>query len=407
MKVLYFHQHFTTPKGVGGTRPYELAQALLREGHEVTLVCGSYKLCDTGLSQPFVNSARRGTVDGIDVLEFDVPYSNHIGIVKRSWLFLQFSFRAMRVALREEFDLAFASSTPLTSALPGMAAKILRRKPFVFEVRDLWPELPRAMGVVRNPVILGLLGLLEWAAYRSADRCVALAPGILEGIKKRGIPGSNIQLVPNGCDLNFFKNEHTVAWRPDGIPEHALLAVYSGTHGTANGLEALLRGGEVLAQRGRTDIYIALVGEGREKAWLKSEAARLGLKNVVFLPGVDKERLTGLLAASDIGLQVLRNVPAFYEGTSPNKFFDYLSASLPVLCNYPGWIARLITDNNCGFALQPDSALAFADALEQAADDRNVLFAKGQNARALGEREFDRALLARRWVAWVTRGERL
>ena len=294
----------------------------------------------------------------------------------------------------------FATTTPLTAGLPGIFARWLRGKRFVFEVRDLWPELPRAMGVIRNPIVLGAMSILEWASYRSANRLVGLSPGIVEGIARRGVPRKRIELVPNGCDLEIFAAEGQT-WRPSQVRNTDLLAVFAGTHGVANGLDAVLDAAAELRRRGCDHIKLLLIGQGRLKASLQDRANRERLGNVVFHEPVNKARLAGLMAATDIGMQILANVPAFYYGTSPNKFFDYIAAGLPVLNNYPGWLADLIKQNHCGFVVPPDDAVAFADALERAARDRKQLKVMGRNGVELAKREFDRRRLADRWVDWV------
>lgn len=405
MHVLYFHQHFSTPMGSAGTRSYEMAQALIRAGHSVTMVSGSYAQGNTGLSMPFEKGRRRGAVDGIDVIEFALNYGNHMGFVQRLGVFLKFAIGSISVALREPADVVFATTTPLTAGIPGIFARWLKRKPFVFEVRDLWPELPKAMGVITNPVVLWLMSVLEWVAYRSADRLVGLSPGIVEGILARGVDKSRIAMVPNGCDLDLFSRPEAV-WRPDGVRDDQLLGVFTGTHGNANGLDAVLNAAAVLKTRGREDIRVALVGQGQEKPRLKKKAEERGLDNVLFLDPVPKSRLSGLMAGADIGLQVLRNVPAFYYGTSPNKFFDYISAGLPVLNNYPGWLASLIEETECGFAVPPDDPAAFADALIVAASDREALSQKGGNAQELAKTRFTRVKLSSDWVEWVTGAKR-
>lgn len=405
MRILYFHQHFSTPQGSAGTRSYEMAQAALRAGHRVTMVCGSYAQGKTGLTGAFKRGKRRGTVDGIDIIEFDLNYGNEMGFVARLGVFAKFALGSVRLALMEPCDVVFATTTPLTAGIPGIAARLFTRRPFVFEVRDLWPELPKAMGIVRSPVVLGLMSALEWASYRAAHRLVGLSPGIVEGIARRGVPKDRITMVPNGCDLEMF-SPGEAAWRPEGVRDDQLLAVFSGTHGLANGLGAVLDAAAVLKARGRDDIRIALVGQGREKAALMARAAQEGLENVLFLDPVPKTALGGLLAGADIGLQCLKNVPAFYYGTSPNKFFDYIAAGLPVLNNYPGWLAGLIGQHGCGFAVPPDDAGAFADALITASEDRAALSRMGRAARKLAETEFSRATLARDWVDWVTGARR-
>lgn len=365
------------------------------------MVCGSYGQGQTGLEGPFAGGIRRGKVDGIDVLEFDIGYSNADGFLKRTATFLRYALGSVKVALTERYDVCFATTTPLTSGIPGIAARWLRGKPFVFEVRDLWPELPRAMGVITNPLVLTAMSVLEFASYRSAHRLVALSPGIARGIAERGVPKERIALVPNGCDLDLFGSNVT-ATRPEGIPDDSLIAIFSGTHGQANGLDAILDGAAELKRRGRRDIVVLLVGAGKLKPALVARADNESIDTVRFLDPVPKHRLAALLRGSDVGIQSLANVPAFYFGTSPNKFFDYIAAGLPVLNNYPGWIAGMIEENDCGFAVAPDDPAALADALEAAADNRAALAAKGKRSRALAERGFDRRVLAQRWLDWVT-----
>lgn len=401
MKVLYFHQHFSTPRGSTGTRSYEMARSLVARGHAVTMVCGSYGGGETGLSSAFIGGRRTGRVDGIDVVEFDLAYSNSDGFLKRAWLFMKFALRSVGIAMREDYDVVFATTTPLTAGIPGIFARWLRGKPFVFEVRDLWPELPREMGVITNPLVLGAMSLLEWASYRSATRCVGLSPGIVDGIARLGVPRNNIALIPNGCDLSLFGASQEPPWRPDGIADGHLLAAFTGTHGIANGLDAVLDAAAELKRRGRDDIKLLLIGQGKLKRELQARAERERLDNVMFHAPVSKTRLSGLMAATDVGMQILANVPAFYYGTSPNKFFDYIASGLPVLNNYPGWLAGMIERERCGFAIPPNDPGAFADALEAAADYRDALRAMGENGRQLAVREFDRRILAHRFVAWL------
>ncbi|WP_432260472.1 glycosyltransferase family 4 protein [Cupriavidus sp. TMH.W2] len=400
MRVLYFHQHFSTPQGSVGIRSYEMARQLLGRGHQVTMVCGSYGGGETGLTLPFAKGSRRGVVDGIDIVEFDLAYSNSDGFVKRGFTFLKFAMRSVGLAFTEEYDVLFATTTPLTAGIPGVFARWLKGKPFVFEVRDLWPELPRAMGVIRNPLVLQAMSLLEWASYQSAHRLVGLSPGIAKGIAHRGVSAERIALLPNGCDLDIFASA-VEPWRPDGVKSSDLLAVFAGTHGVANGLDAVLDTAAELKRRGRDDIKLLLIGQGKLKVGLQERAVREGLDNVVFHNPVNKTRLAGLMAATDVGLQILSNVPAFYYGTSPNKFFDYISSGLPVLNNYPGWLAELIEQHRCGFAVRPGDPVAFADALEVASNDRAALKTMGERGRALAEREFSRAVLADKWVDWL------
>ena len=260
----------------------------------------------------------------------------------------------------------------------------------MFEVRDRWPKLPREMGLITNPVVLGALSALEWMSYRSAHCCIA----------RRGVAEDRTKMVPNGCNLELFEAGKAKAWRLEGVIESDLLAVFTETHGQANGLDAVLDAAVALKARKRRGIKLVFLSDGKLNPELLERTKAEGLDNVIFHNQISKHKVTGLLAGADIGMQCLTNLPAFYNGTSPNKFFDYITASLPVLNNYPGWLAQIITYNDCVYAVRPDDAEAFADALEAAANHK-ALVRKGQAALALARDDFDRNKLGARWFDWV------
>jgi glycosyltransferase involved in cell wall biosynthesis len=405
MRILYFHQHFATPKDSAGTRSYEFGRALVAAGHQVTVICGQHSRADRELPFDAQSGGRRGTVDGIDVLALPLHYSNHQNLLERARVFLRYAALGARVALREPHDLVIATSTPLTAGIPAMVSGWLgRKRRFVFEVRDLWPELPRALGLSNPWVLLGM-DVLEWLSYRSADGCVGLAPGIVEGIRRKAGPTKPVALIPNGCDLELFRPELRTQLKAPGILPGDFVAGFTGAHGVANGLDAVLDVAAVLERRGRKDIKLLMIGDGSEKARLVERARREGLHACVFLPLMPKHELSKICASLDVGLQVLANVPAFYYGTSPNKFFDYLASGIAVVTNYPGWIADLVTRYDAGMCVPPQDPSAFADALEALASDKGRCRALGRNARALAEAEFSRADLARRFVRFVTEGD--
>ena len=397
MRLLYFHQHFATPRGAAGTRSYEFARALIARGHQVTVVCGAHAL--SGLDLPYDDARgwHRGEVDGIDVISLPLAYSNRDSLFRRGWTFLRFALRSVRLALTLEADLVFATSTPITAVIPGLAAKWLRGLPFVFEVRDLWPELPRALGL-RNPFLLGGMSLLEFLGYRSADACIGLSPGIVEGIRARADGRLPVAMIPNGCDLGVFHPSRRAKLTLPGVGPDDFVAGFTGAHGVANGLDALLEVAQELKRRGDTRVKLIFIGDGREKERLAARAAELGLTNCLFFPPVPKTELGAITASLDCGLMVLKDVPAFYRGTSPNKFFDYVAAGIPVLNNYPGWLAGLITEHRCGVVVPPGDPVAFADALQSLAADPAARRTLGAAARSLAEKEFARPLLAARFV---------
>lgn len=403
MKILYFHQHFSTPQGSAGIRSYQMARRLIARGHSVTIVCGSYDQAFTGLTTPFVRGERRGTVDAIEIVELDLSYSNKLSLAARAKQFLRYAVHSARLAWSEPADVVVATSTPLTATIPGIVAH-MHGRPFVFEVRDLWPELPKAMGVIRNPVVIALLRALEWLGYHSADRLIGLAPGIVEGIRHGGGKKKPIAMIPNGCDTDLFDatRRRGAGDRPPVDPDNPIVAVFTGTHGAANGLDAVLDAAHVLQRRGERRIQIVLIGDGKQKLALQARAAAEGIGNVEFGSPVNKAALARIMEKADVGLQLLANVPAFYYGTSPNKFFDYIAAGLPVLTNYPGWVADLVAERDCGVAVPPGDPEQFADALTRFAEAPERLHAMAANAAALARERFDRRMLADMWVDFVT-----
>ena len=418
MHILYYHQHFCTPKGCCGTRSYEMSVRLIKEGHKVTIVCGSSQIGNTGLDGNFKYGQRKGIVNGINVIELSLPYSNKDNFFKRSITFIRYALRSIFIALTIKYDLIFATSTPLTASIPGIIARIFRKKTFIFEVRDLWPELPEKMGVIKNPIILKMLDILELFSYRFANHIIGLSPGIVDGVAKRGIHNSKITMIPNGSDNDLFDSNEkfcinsyqnfvyninkgsNLNYYQDVffLNNKHFIAIFTGAHGIANGLNSVLDAAIELKKRKRNDILIVFIGEGKLKPELIKKSKEYDLNNCLFLDPVPKVYLVNILKNADIGLMILANIEAFYFSTSPNKFFDYLAAGIPVLNNYPGWLSQLINEYNCGISVLPDNSHLFANALEYAADNKEEMEKMGLNAKKLALEKFDRNILAKKFV---------
>lgn len=397
MKILYFHQYFCTPEGNSGIRSYEMARYLVKKGHIVIMVFVESPRLKSPLSgDPYVKGIRRGKYEGIDLIEFNLHYNNKMSILQRSFIFIKYSVRSIRLVFKEDFDLLFATSTPITAGIPGIVMKLFRKdKPFVFEVRDLWPELPREMGIIKNNIALWAMGFLEFYSYNKADACVALSPGIEEGIRRRLKRNKPVYLIPNGCDLDLFKPGIYSKTIFPGCDENNFIALFIGAHGIANGLDSALNAAAQLKDDHMGEnIKLVLIGDGKEKARLAERVKKENLDNVVMINPVPKKELSKYLWAADVGLMLLANIPAFYFGTSPNKFFDYISSGMPVLNNYPGWLAGIIEQNNLGVVVKPDNPIEFAEALVSLSRDKESLNRMSRNAREFAEKQFDRKKLA-------------
>jgi glycosyltransferase involved in cell wall biosynthesis len=402
MHVGYIHQHFATRSGAGGTRSYEMSRRLIAAGHRVTMICGEYALAGHQFTSD--QHVAEFVVDGIRVLCVREPYANRMGAARRVLAFVRFARAAERLVARLDADLVFATSTPLTVGLPGMKGARRLGVPFVFEVRDLWPELLIAVGAVRNPLLTWYLRRLERRIYRAADRIYALAPGIRDGICRTGYPAERISLIPNCCDLDLFRPEARGPLDARfGAPDDFRL-VFAGAHGIANGLDAVLDAAAELRRRAVTGVRFVFIGTGGEKPRLMARCAREGLQPYVsWIEPMPKEELGRVIASMDVGLMTLKNLPGYYYGTSPNKFFDYIAAGVPVLNNYPGWLADLIHEHRIGQVVPPDDPVAFADAVLQLRHQREERPELGRRARALAEAQFSRDGLGQQFVEGLER----
>jgi glycosyltransferase involved in cell wall biosynthesis len=373
MRILYLHQFFVTRAGVGGTRSYEFARRFVARGHEVRIVTAA------GASGPGTTS-----VDGIEVVAVRGAYSDYVQATslpypRRMLAFARFALSATAAALRgPRPDVVYATSPPLTMALPAMAVAGARRVPLVWEVRDLWPEAPIQMGALRNPLLRRAARLLERFVYRRATRLIALSPGIRAGMVNAGAPPGRIAQVPNASDLDLF--------RPAPPPERFRVS-YFGTMGEANDLTAAVEAARLLPE-----VEFLLVGEGKRRAELEGTAP----PNVRFTgPASDKEEVAELAAASSACLTLFKDVPVLATN-SPNKLFDTFAAGRPAIVNMDGWMRELVEDNEAGLYVRAGDAHGLADRIGWLRDHPAEAERMGRNARALAEREFDRDVLAAR-----------
>jgi glycosyltransferase involved in cell wall biosynthesis len=388
--------HFAlAPDMGGGTRHIELGRELTRRGWRVTIAASDFHVLERSYARRATASDKRvidETVDGVRMRWlWSSPYERNDGKRIANWL----SFARSLVGVRwsdDPPDVVLGSSPQLFAALG--AWRVARRLgvPFVFEVRDLWPESLGVAGARRGPGYWGLW-LLARFLYRAASRIVVLARGVQTYLERLGIPASRIVYVPNGADLGAF-----VA--PAERSGDVLRIVYAGAHGPANGLDVVLSA--AVALRDEPRVRFLLVGDGPAKESLVARARAEAITNVEFLDPVPKARIPQLLASCDAGLMVLKDVPLFAFGVSPNKLFDYWGAGLPVICNVPGEVAGWVRDANGGI----QAADASADALVQAITA--LLAVSAERRAALGaagrdwvRREHDRPVLAARLDAAV------
>lgn len=399
VKIVYLYQYFTTRSMPGGTRAYEQARRLVAQGHEVDVIT-------TDQDADSASTTWRVTVeDGVRVHWLSVPYTNRMTFARRIRAFAWFALLASVRATRIRADVVFASSTPLTIAIPALVAARVRGPRFVFEVRDLWPEIPIEMGVLRSRVAIALARALAWVTYRRADRIVALSDGMADGVVAYGVPRDKVVVVPNAADVDLFAVGPEVgqrfrrenAWLGDRP-----LVVYVGTFGRVNGLGYLVDVAEKVREID-PEVRFLLVGDGAEYDDVVRSAERRGLlgTTVVVRHSVPKSEIPAILSAATLATSTTVPLPGL-AANSANKFFDALAAGRPQAVNYGGWQGEELTRTGAGIDLDPHDVPAAAAALAAAVRDEPWLASAGAAARELADRRYDRDLLVERLSAAIT-----
>jgi len=386
MHILYIHQYFTTPEEGGGTRSYEFSRSLVKRGHNVTILTGS-KLNDS-----LVNEKKKTDkyIEGVHVIYLKTPYSNYMPFKKRLYSFVDFNLRATLVGIRlKKYDLIFATSTPLTVAIPGIILSFLRRVPMIFEVRDLWPEVPIQMGVIKNFLLIKILRWFEAFTYRHSNHIIALSPGMVKGVLATGVSRNKVTMIPNFCNLDFFKPKKSNINDLEKLEyNNNPIIAYCGAISYANNLELIIYAAEKLQEMSNPVIFV-IAGEGMLKPKLEELAKVKKLKNVIFLSEINKYEVVELYTKAIACLVLFKNLPIL-STNSPNKFFDAISAGKPIITNMGGWIGKLVENYKIGFSLENDNPQAIVEAIEILTNmNKNQLEEMRKNARKLAVEKFN------------------
>lgn len=391
MRIVYLHQYFLTPEMSGTVRSYQMARRLVARGHEVHMVTADQQASSSGTHW------RQTCEDGIHVHWANVPYDNTMSYSGRIRSFFTFAWRAAHKAAQLQGDVIFATSTPLTIALPAVYASWRCRRPMVFEVRDLWPAVPIAIGAIRNPLLQAAARWLERFAYRNSEHVVALAPGMRDEIVASGYPAEKVSVIPNGCDFDLFCDAaaaQALRERHAWLGSRPLLA-YTGTFTLLTGTTYLARLAAAIAAID-PEVRIVGVGAGRDFEATTELAAQLGVlnKNLYLLGKRPKREAAAWIQAADLSLALFTGPKIVWRDAVQNKFFDSLAAGKPVVNNFPGWQAQIARDAGAGLIVSASDYDAAAREVVGALRDRAWLESAGAAAMRLARTNFDRDRLA-------------
>ncbi len=368
----------------GSTRSYEMARRLVENGHTVYMVTTKRDLYQ-------IHKSNYTCEDGIHIFWLPVKYSNNMSFMRRILSFVTFSLLAVKQGNIFKADMIFATSTPLTIAVPAIMLKKLKHIPLVFEVRDLWPELPIAIGALKSKMIIYLAKKLEKMTYCYSTKIIALSNGMKKGISRAGFPDSHISVIPNFCDIKKFsipkiegiKFRNKFPW----IGNNPLI-VYCGAFGIINGVSYLVKVAAEMKKINK-NICFLIMGEGKDKKTIRHIARQSDVlnKNFYMLDPIPKSDIPNLLSAATIVTSLFIDLKEM-ENNSANKFFDGLAAGKPIMINYRGWQKELLETNRAGIFVPFDNPQEGAKRLNDLIQNKDRLKKYSHSAKQLAREKF-------------------
>lgn len=378
MKIVYLHQYFKTNENNGGTRSYEFAKYLVEQGHEVFMITGE--------------KCNKDIIDGIKIISTGTKYDNKMNKFKRIKSFFDYIIKSSVIGIKiKDVELVFATSTPLTIGVPALIIKNIKKAKMIFEVRDVWPDIPVELGFIKNKILISLLKNFERICYKNANHIIALSEGMASNIVSKGISEKKVTTITNIANLSLYdkQNINKKNIKKNLGLEEKFICIHPGTMGFVNNLEYILN----VAERTRDkEIVYLLIGEGKEKDKLLKIKKEKGLDNVIIKNSLPKMDIIDVIKSSDIGIMCVGNY-RILEDNSANKFFDFLAAGLPIMINYAGWQANALKMKNAGFNFGYYEPEKMAEKIEQLKNDNELTQYLGENSRKLAnEYSLEKAL---------------
>lgn len=387
MKILYLYQYFTTPKGSYGTRVYEFTKKWVEMGHDVTVISAVYYKSDIRVKK-FIETIY---FEGIKVKVINIKISNKQSFLRRVLTFIIYTIFSTYYSLSIKSDVIVSSSGPITVGIPALISKFLINKQYIFEVRDLWPEAPEMLGVLKNKILISLSYKFEELCYKYSSLIVVLSDGMKKNISQR-FPEKTICTITNSANIDLFNR------KKKKLDCNQLLgkkyAIYTGNIGMVNNSELLYRT-SLLLEKFNKDIYIVLVGDGQLRDFIKSKSKNI--ENLIVLDPLPKIELINIIKNAFISIIPLDNIPIL-STSSPNKLFESMAAGIPVIQTTEGWISELLYENNCGITVSPDDEMELFENLIFLSENKKLRLKMGQNAKNYAIKYFDKNYLAKKMI---------
>ncbi len=397
MNILLVHQNFVAPTHAGGTRHFELMSCWARDGHKGTMITGTVDYLTGKRIDGTQGLVTEQWLEDIRILRAYTLPTLHTSFNHRILAFCSFMISAVWAGLRAgPVDIVIGTSPPIFQLVSAWLIATLKRKPFILEIRDLWPDFAIDMGVLKNPVLIWLSRWLENFMYTRANHIVVNSPAFRVHLIEKGIPESRISLVPNGVDPDMFQpGENGDQIRQVLGLTDKFIVTYAGALGAANDISTILRAAARLQEN--KSIHFLLVGAGKESENLQAEAESLQLTNITFAGTYPKNRMSAVLAASDACLATLKDIRMF-RTVYPNKVFDYMAAARPVVLGIGGVIKDVVEDAQAGIAVEPGNDLQLAEAVVTLADAPEAARKMGERGRHYVVEHFHRSQHAQKFL---------
>ena len=403
MNILLIHQYFLEESDSGGSRWNEITKMWTAQNCSVTVLAGMMHANGSRKNEEYkgyyFKKKRQGNVN---VIRCHVSESYNDGFAGRLWGYFSFMFSALWAGVfkaKGKFDVIIITSPPLFVGFSGYLVSRFKRIPFIFEVRDLWPESAIDTGVLKNKWIITLAFWFERFIYRKASLINVLTPSFYKILKeKKKVPASKLIMIPNAADFNLsedlLRNFNREAFRKIHKLEGKFVITYVGAHGVANHLEQILEAGLKLED---TIVEFLLIGQGMEKQRLIELAIKLKVKNVRFIDPVPKKEVFKYILASEMGASVLKNLDTFKTVYS-NKTFDYMSCKKPILMAIDGVSRELVENAQAGVYVEPENIEAYNSIIRQYILHPEKLITEGENGYKYAKENFDREKLGKKYL---------
>lgn len=403
MKILLLHQYYLEDDDHGGSRWNEITKQWAEEGHQVQVIAGMMHYTSSEKRSEYKGKWFKKKKQGsVNVIRCHVSESYNANFVGRLWAYFSFVFSSSWAGLfkvKGKYDVIIVTSPPLFIGISGYLISLFKRIPFVFEIRDLWPESAIDTGVVTNKLIINLAYTLEKFIYKKASLINVLTPAFKDTlINKKGIAQEKLIFIPNAADFSLsddlVQNFDVNKFKVENELENKFIITYVGAHGVANYLDQILETAQLLKD---TNVLFLLIGDGMEKSRLVKKALNENIQNVRFINPVPKADVFKYILASDMGTSVLKNVETFKTVYS-NKTFDYMACKKPILMAIDGVSRALVEQADAGVFVRPENAEDFAQKVKFYLSNSSEINRQGESGYQFAKENFDRMVLAKKYL---------